>query len=71
MLSLQHHNSQVCALLWQVKIYAEEFAQEEETDRKCIEALNSLSSFVYRLDKKTVLAVIKEAMEQIEDGRYG
>ncbi|KAL4065321.1 heat shock protein 70 family [Scleroderma citrinum] len=62
---------------------AEGFALKDEANHKHIEALNSLSSFIYRLksqlgnqsglggklsddDKKSLLAVIKEAMEWIK-----
>ena len=33
---------------------AEDFASEDEANRKCIEALNSLSSFVYDLKSQLV-----------------
>jgi heat shock protein 5 len=63
---------------------AEEFASEDEANRKRIESLNSLSSFVFGLksqladqsglggkleddDKKTILTVIKEVTEWIDD----
>lgn len=63
---------------------AEEFAAEDESNRKRIEALNSLSSFVYGLksqlgdqeglggkvsddDKKTILDLVKETTEWIDD----
>lgn len=63
---------------------AEEFAAEDEANRKRIEALNSLSSFVYGLksqlgdqeglggkidddDKKTILDLVKETTEWIEE----
>lgn len=62
---------------------AEEFAAEDELQRKRIEALNSLSSFVYGLknqlgdqeglgrkisdDDKTILSTIKETTEWIDE----
>jgi len=63
---------------------AEEFAADDEAQKKRIEALNSLSSYVYGLktqvndadglggklgdeDKKTLLDMVKETTEWIDD----
>jgi heat shock protein 5 len=62
---------------------AEQFASEDEAQRKKIQALNSLSSFVYGQmgdqeglggklsdeDKKTILATVKDATSWIDE--YG
>ena len=63
---------------------AEEFAAEDEAQRKRIEAMNSLSNFIYGVknqladqeglggkleddDKQTLLAIVKETTEWIDE----